>query len=53
MPGTPKKDRPADDPEQSKRFKDAARDAEAEEGEASADAAFRRFVKDNSPAKKK
>jgi hypothetical protein len=41
----PKKQRPSeDDPEQSKRFIDAAREAEADESEAGAERAFKKVV---------
>lgn len=41
----PKKQRPSeDDPEQSKRFIDAAREAEADETESGADRAFKKVI---------
>jgi hypothetical protein len=40
-----KKERPKDDPEQSKRFIDAAKEAEADETKEGADRAFKRIVK--------
>jgi hypothetical protein len=39
-----KKERPKDDPEQSKRFIDAAKEAGADETEAGADRAFKKIV---------
>jgi hypothetical protein len=41
---TKKPQRPADDPEQSKRFIDAAKEAEADETEAGANKAFKKVV---------
>lgn len=41
-----------DDPEQSKRFIDAAREAEADETEAGADCAFKKAVKPGTPIRK-
>ena len=42
-----------DDPEQSKRFIDAAREAEADETEAGADRAFKKVAKPVPPTSKK
>jgi hypothetical protein len=44
MPEKPKSPQKADDPEQSKRFIDAAREAEADETDEGADKAFKKVV---------
>ena len=46
-----KRKRTADDPEQSKRFIDAAREAEADESEKGADRAFKKIVHPKKPDK--
>jgi|HubBroStandDraft_6_1064221.scaffolds.fasta_scaffold117064_2 hypothetical protein len=43
---------PPDDAEQSRRFIDAAREAEADETEEGADRAFKSVVKDQSPKRR-
>ena len=48
----PKKEHPKDDPEQSKRFIEAAKEAEADETEKGADNAFKRVVSKRSDASK-
>jgi hypothetical protein len=53
MPETPKDKRQPDDAEQSKRFRDTAKDVGADENESAADEAFKGFVKNNPPAKKR
>jgi hypothetical protein len=47
---TKKQQRTRDDPEQSKRFIDAAKEAEADETEAGADRAFKKIVKRQAPS---
>ena len=47
---TPKKERPKDDPEQSKRFIDVAKEAEADETESGADRAFKSVARKSRPA---
>ena len=48
----PKKERKPDDPEQSKRFVDAAKAAEADESEAGADRAFKKVAKEAKPIRR-
>jgi hypothetical protein len=50
---TRKPEHKPDDPEQSKRFIDAARKAAADETEAGADRAFKKVVKDNPQSPKR
>ncbi|WP_156929133.1 hypothetical protein [Bradyrhizobium sp. th.b2] len=48
---TRKPERKPDDPEQSKRFIDAAKEAEADETEKGADRAFKKIIERPSPKK--
>jgi hypothetical protein len=50
MPKKPQ--RTADDPEQSKRFIDAAKEAEADETEAGADRAFKKVTRGDAKSRK-
>jgi hypothetical protein len=48
-----KKQRPADDPEQSKRFIEAARKAEADETEEGAERALKKVISSPKPSKQR